>query len=61
MRSPIQISFLFLTCLLTFLYVSKAGSIPDRALIAFDRVLNQDLVEGRNVTVTYTIQNVGTR
>lgn len=35
------------------------ATIPDRALLAFDKAVSGDLVAGRNVTVTYTVLNVG--
>lgn len=47
--------------LLLLLATARAEEAPDRALLALDKVLSGPLVQGMNVTVHYTVHNVGAR
>lgn len=54
-------TLLILSCVLVAQIATTFASAPDRALLALDRVIEGDLVQSINVSVTYTIHNVGTR
>lgn len=47
--------------LLTLLVAAIVSVEVQGGLLVLDRVMNGDLVESINVTVTYTIHNVGKR
>lgn len=60
-RALALVGFLLCSLLPANALAADTTAVPDRALLALDKVMSGTLVAGRNITVTYTIHNVGAR